>query len=44
MCGFDGVRRGKYFGGESIKRTEVDVRVGKLKNVRLQVGMRSQER
>ena len=22
MCGFDGARRGKYFGGESIGRTE----------------------
>ena len=32
MCGFDGVRRGNYFGGEQIRRTEVDVREGKLKN------------
>ena len=32
MCGFDGVRRGNYFGGESIGRAEVEVRVGKLKN------------
>ena len=32
MCGFDGVRRGNYFGGEPIRRTEVEVRVGKLKN------------
>ena len=30
MCGFDEVRRGKYFGGEPIRRTEVEVRVGKL--------------
>ena len=32
MCGFDGVRRDDYFGGEQIKRTEVEDRVGKLKN------------
>ena len=32
MCGFDGVRRGNYFGGEPTRRTEVEVRVGKFKN------------
>ena len=32
MCGFDGVRRGKHLGGEPIRRTEIEVRVGKLKN------------
>ena len=32
MCGFDGVRRGNYFGGEPIRRMEVEVRVEKLKN------------
>ena len=32
MCGFDGVLRGNYFGGEPIRRTEVEVRVGKFKN------------
>ena len=32
MCGFDGIRRGNYFGGEPIGRAEVEVRVGKLKN------------
>ena len=32
MCGFEGVRRGNYFGGEPIRRMEVEVRVGKLKN------------
>ena len=32
MCGFAGVRRGIYFGGEPVRRTEVEVRVGKLKN------------
>ena len=26
------IQRGKYFGGEPIKRTEVEVWVGKLKN------------
>ena len=26
------VRRGNYFGGEPIRRTEVEVKVGKLKN------------
>ena len=32
MCGFNGVRRGNFFGGEPIRRTEVEVRVGKLKS------------
>ena len=32
MCGFDGIQRSNYFGGESIGRAEVEVRVGKLKN------------
>ena len=32
MWAFDGVRKGNYFGGEPIKRMEVEVRVGKLKN------------
>ena len=32
MCGFDGIRRGNYFGGETTRRTEVEVRGGKLKN------------
>ena len=32
MCGFDGIRRGYYFGGEPIGRVEIEVRVGKLKN------------
>ena len=32
MCGFDGIRRGNYFGGEPIGRAEVEVRVSKLKN------------
>ena len=31
MHGFDGVRRGNYFGGEPIKGTEVEARVEKLK-------------
>ena len=32
MWGFDGVHRGNYFGGELIKTTEVEVRVGMLQN------------
>ena len=32
MCGFDGIRRGNYLGGEPIRRVEVEVRVAKLKN------------
>ena len=32
MCGFNGVQRGNYFGGKPIRRTEVEVKVGKLKN------------
>ena len=32
MCGFNGIRRGNYFGGEPIGRAEVEVRLGKLKN------------
>ena len=31
-CGFDGIRRDNYFGREPIGRSEVEVRVGKLKN------------
>ena len=29
ICGTDGTRRGNYFGGESIRRTEVEVGVNK---------------
>ena len=32
MCGFDGIRRGNFFGGKPIGRAEVEVSVGKLKN------------
>ena len=33
ICGgFDGVRRGNYFGRDPIRRTEVEVRVEKLNN------------
>ena len=32
MCGFDGIRKGNYFGGEPFGRAGVEVRVGKLKN------------
>ena len=32
MYGFDGIHRGNYFGGDPIGRSEVEVRVGKLKN------------
>ena len=32
MCGFDGIQRGNYYGGEPIGRAEVEFRVGKLKN------------
>ena len=32
MCSFDGVQRDNFFGGEPIRNTEVEVRVGKLKN------------
>ena len=32
MCGFEVVQRGNYFGGKPIRRTEVEVRVGKLRN------------
>ena len=31
ICGFDGIWRENYFGGEPTGRAEVDVRVGKLK-------------
>ena len=34
MCGFNGIRRGNYFGKEHIGRAEVKMRVGKLKNVK----------
>ena len=32
MCGFHGIQRGNYFGGEQIGNSEVKVSVGKLKN------------
>ena len=32
MCGFDGLRKGNCFGGEPIRRAEVEMRVGKLKS------------
>ena len=32
MCGFDGIRRGNYFGGDTIGKAKVEVRVGKFKN------------
>ena len=32
MCGFDGLQRGNCFGGESIRKTEVEERIKKLKN------------
>ena len=32
MRGFEGIRRGNYFGGDPIRRAEVEVRVDKLKN------------
>ena len=33
MCGFHWIRRGNYLGGEPIRRSEVELRVGKLKNI-----------
>ena len=32
MYSFDMVRRGNYFGGEPIRRIEVEVKVRKIKN------------
>ena len=32
ICGFSSVRRSNHFGREPVRRTEVDVRVGKLRN------------
>ena len=32
MCGFDGVRRGNYFGREPIRKIKEEARVGNLKN------------
>ena len=32
ICGFEGIQRGNYFGGEQIRRTEVKIRLRKLKN------------
>ena len=32
MCGFDGIWRGNTFGEEPIRKVELEVRVGKLKN------------
>ena len=44
MHGFDSVQRGKYFGGEPIRITAVEVRVRSLRTEMLQVMMRSQQR
>ena len=44
MCGFDGIQRDNYFGGEPIGRAEVEVRVGKIKNGKAAVRMRSQKK
>ena len=41
---FNGGWRGNYFGGEPIRRTEVELRVGKLRMEKLQVRMMSRER
>ena len=30
MCGFDEIQKGNYFREEPVRRTEVEVRVGKL--------------
>ena len=35
MCGFDGIPRGNYFRGEPIGRAEIEVRGGKLKNLKV---------
>ena len=32
VCGFDDIQKGNYFRGDPIRRIEVEVRVGKLKN------------
>ena len=32
MCGFNGIQRGNYLRGETIRRNDVEARVGKLKN------------
>ena len=37
MCGIDGIQRDNYFGDEPIKSTEVEMRVGKLKNEKEEV-------
>ena len=43
MCGFNGIERGNYFEGKTI-RSEVKVRLGNFKKMeRLQVRMRSME-
>ena len=34
MCDFDGIQKDNYFGGEPIGRVEVEMRVGKLKNLK----------
>ena len=44
MCVFDGVQRRNYFEREAIRRTEVEVRVRKLKNGKAASKMKSQKR
>ena len=36
LCGFDGVWRVNYFGGVPIRRTEVEVKVGKLESLKME--------
>ena len=44
MCGFDGIQRGNYYEKEPIRRTEDEVRGGKVRMEKLHIGMRSLER
>ena len=44
IYGFDFIQVGNYFGGELVRRNEVEVKVGALKNRKAAVRTRSQER
>ena len=44
MCDFDGIRRGKYFRGESTARAEDEMRGGEVKNESPHVRMRLQKK
>ena len=44
MCSFGGVQRGNHFGAETVRRKEVEMRVGKLRFGKVVVMIRLMEK